>query len=98
MKRLLWLGIGIGVGVLVVRQITKVAHSYTPQGLAASAQESAGGLVESVRSFMDDVRVAMAEREEEIHAAFSEGVLYEDQFAEERGYPLDGIDTQEGRR
>ncbi|MFI5838909.1 hypothetical protein ACIA8K_04225 [Catenuloplanes sp. NPDC051500] len=98
MKRLLWLGIGLGVGVLVVRQVTKMAHAYTPQGLAASAQESAGGLLESVRSFVDDVREAMAEREQEIHAAFAEGVLYDDQFAEERGYPLDGIDTQEGRR
>lgn len=98
MKRLLWLGIGLGVGVLVVRQVTKMAHAYTPQGLAESAQETAGGLMESVRGFVDDVRIAMAEREQEIHAAFAEGVLYDDQFAEERGYPLDGIDTQEGRR
>lgn len=98
MKRLLWLGLGIGVGVLVVRQITKMAHAYTPQGIAETAQETAGGLVESVRSFVDDVRIAMAEREQEIHAAFADGVLYEDQFAEERGYSLDGIDTEEGPR
>ncbi len=72
-KRLFWLGAGIAVGALVVRRLTKTAQSYTPGGIAASAKESAVGLAESVRSFVEDVRDAMAEREAEIHAALSEG-------------------------
>ncbi len=66
-----------------------------PSGLATSLSESAGGLVESVRSFVEDVRVAMAEREREIHAAFADGVLYEDEFADLRD---DDTDSQEGVR
>jgi hypothetical protein len=73
MKRLLWLGIGLAVGALAVRAVTKKARSFTPQGLAASARESAGGLVTQVRNFVDDVREGMHEREDEIHAAFADG-------------------------
>ena len=91
MKRLLWLGIGLAVGGLVVRRVTRKVQAYTPSGLATSLSESAGGLVESVRSFVEDVRVAMAEREQEIHAAFADGVLYEDEFADLR-------DDEEGAR
>ncbi|HEU4752554.1 MAG: hypothetical protein IRZ05_15745 [Micromonosporaceae bacterium] len=69
MKRLLWLGIGLAIGGLVVRGVTKRARAYSPSGLAAAARETAGGLVESVRSFVDDVRDGMAEREQQIHEA-----------------------------
>ena len=83
MKRMLWLGIGIAVGALVVRAVTKRAQSYTPQGLAASARDSAAGLIGSVRDFIDDVRDGMSERESEIHAAFAEGeMLDEDLYPE----------------
>jgi hypothetical protein len=89
-KRLLWLGIGLAVGVVVVRKINRTAQQFTPTGIASSLSESAGGLVESLRSFVDDVRAGMAEREQEIHAAFAEGVLYSDQFAEphDEGQPV----------
>jgi hypothetical protein len=62
MKRLFWLGIGVAVGALVVRKITKTAEAYTPKGLASAVS----GLGESVREFAADVRVAMAEREDEM--------------------------------
>ena len=84
MKRLLWLGIGLAVGVLVVRKINRAAQQFTPGGIASSVTESAGGLAESLRSFVEDVRAGMAEREDEIHAAFAEGRLYEDEFADLR--------------
>ena len=48
MKRLFWLGVGLAVGAIVVRQVTKAAHSHTPAGLASSARNSAAGLWESV--------------------------------------------------
>jgi hypothetical protein len=78
MKRLLWLGAGLAVGALVFRALSKKAQAFTPGGLAASARNSAGGLADSVRSFVDDVREAMAEREAEIHAAFADGVVLDE--------------------
>ncbi|XVU23227.1 hypothetical protein ACQPZJ_39125 [Actinoplanes sp. CA-054009] len=79
MKRLLWLGVGLAVGAIVVRKLTQKANEYTPSGIATSLSQSAGGLVESMRSFVDDVREGMAEREQQIHQAFAEGELYEDE-------------------
>ncbi|MFF5294766.1 hypothetical protein [Paractinoplanes globisporus] len=92
MKRLLWLGVGLAVGALVVRKMTKKANEFTPSGIATSLSQSAGGLVESVRSFVDDVREGMTEREEQIHQAFAEGELFEDGHAESNQ------DGQEGNR
>jgi hypothetical protein len=77
-KRLLWLGVGLAVGVLVYRAVSKKAAAFTPGGIASSARDSAGGLVDSVRSFVEDVRDAMAEREDQIHAAFAEGVALDE--------------------
>jgi hypothetical protein len=82
-KRLLWLGVGLAVGALVVRAVTKKAQTLSPSGLAASARGSLAGLVDSVRDFVDDVREGMAEREEQIQAAFGEGVAL-DELGEER--------------
>jgi len=84
MKRLLWLGVGLAVGAIAVRKITRKANEFTPSGIAASVSQSAGGLVESLRNFVEDVRDGMGEREQEIHAAFAAGELYDDKFAELR--------------
>lgn len=78
MKRVLWLGVGLAVGALVYRAVTRRARAYTPGGLVSSARDSAGGLVQGVRSFIDDVRDGMHEREDEIHTAFLEGVSLEE--------------------
>ena len=78
MKRLLWLGIGLAVGALVVRAVTKRAQAYTPGALASSARDSAVNLLDSVRTFVDDVKEGMAEREAQIHEAFAEGVALDD--------------------
>jgi hypothetical protein len=82
-KRLLWLGIGLAVGVLVVRAVSKRMNALTPESIAGSVRESAGGFADSVRSFVEDVRIGMAEREAEIQAAFTEGTLLE--YDEEEG-------------
>ena len=99
MKRLLWLGVGLVVGAVFVRKLTRKANEFTPTGIAASLSESAGGLVESLRTFVDDVREGMAERENQIHQAFAAGELYEDEFGD---VPDDGTQNgrhaQEGRR
>ena len=101
MKRLLWLGVGLAVGALVVRKLNQKANEFTPTGIATSLSESAGGLVESVRSFVEDVRAGMAEREQEIHQAFAAGELYSDEFADLRDDDEDGTrgqHAQEGHR
>ncbi|WP_410814222.1 hypothetical protein [Micromonospora sp. 067-2] len=90
MRRLFWLGIGVAVGVVVVRRVTRTAQAYTPAGIASTLSESAGGLVESLRSFVEDVRVGMAEREQEIHQAFAQGEAFDDQFADLREDPRIG--------
>jgi hypothetical protein len=96
MKRLLWLGVGLAVGAIVVRKLTRKAEEFTPSGIATSLSQSAGGLVESMRSFVEDVRDGMAEREQQIHEAFAAGELYEDKFAELRDDTQPG--SQEGYR
>ena len=77
MKRLLWLGVGLAVGAIVVRKFTQKANEFTPSGIATSLSQSAGGLVESMRSFVEDVREGMTERQEQIHQAFADGELYQ---------------------
>jgi hypothetical protein len=79
-RRLFWLGVGLAVGGLVVRAVSKKAQAYSPGGLASAARESAGGLVDSVRSFVEDVRDGMSEREQEIHDAMLAGeAIYEEE-------------------
>jgi hypothetical protein len=91
MKRLLWLGVGLAVGALAVRKLTRKANEFTPSGIATSLSASAGGLVESMRSFVADVRDGMAERQDEIHQAFAEGELFDEGLTEDR-------DGREGNR
>lgn len=78
-KRLFWLGLGVTAGVIVYRKLSRKAESYTPHGIAANAQQSAVGLLDSVREFMADVREAAAEREAQIHAALAENAEFGDQ-------------------
>jgi hypothetical protein len=83
-KRLFWLGVGVAVGALIVRQVGKTVQQYAPEALARSAGKSAASLWASVGDFsgratqwvgdfVADVREGMAEREEQIHAAFARG-------------------------
>jgi hypothetical protein len=94
MKRVLWLGIGLAVGALAVRAVSKRARSLRPGGLAAAARDSAGGLVGSVRSFVEDVREGMAEREDQIHAAFADGVALDD---DDLALDVDDYEFEEGK-
>jgi len=90
MKRLLWLGVGLAVGAIVVRKVTRKANEFTPTGIATSLSQSAGGLVESLRSFVDDVRDGMTERQEQIQQAFAEGELFEDGLTESDQFGQEG--------
>jgi hypothetical protein len=83
MRRLFWLGLGVAVGVVVARQVTRTVRAYSPAGMAGQARNSAAGLVATVRDFVADVRDGMAEREDQIHAAFEQGVSLEELDREE---------------
>lgn len=80
-KRLLWLGAGLAIGALVVRAVSKRMQRLTPGGIAESVSSSIGGIGETVREFVEDVRDGMAEREDEIHRAFADGVALDDATA-----------------
>ncbi len=71
MRRLFYLAIGVGSGVAAVRKVTKTAQKFTPSGVAGSARESVSGLTDSLRAFVDEVRVNMAEREIQLHEALT---------------------------
>ncbi len=85
MRRLFWLGIGLAVGGLVFRAATKKAQAFTPQGIAGSVQQSAVGLLDSVRTFVEDVREAMVEREQEIRSAFDDNLTLDEDLHPEKG-------------
>jgi hypothetical protein len=85
MRRLLWLGVGLAVGALVFRALSRKAQSFTPEGIAGSLQQSAVGLVDSVRTFVDDVREGMAEREAEIREAIEAGLILDEDLLPEEG-------------
>lgn len=82
MRRALWLGVGLSIGALVVRAASKRAKALTPGGLAASARDSAKGIGDTVRTFIEDVREGMAEREAEIHAALAEQAMIDADWAD----------------
>ena len=65
-RRLVYITFGAVVGVLVVRRVSQAAVRYTPAGVQQRVSGSFGGLGASVSAFLADVRVAMAEREQEL--------------------------------
>lgn len=88
MKRLFWLGLGAAATVVVIRAVRKKAKALSPSGLAGTAQVSASRLLDSVRTFVEDVRENMAAREIEIHEAMAQGVTLSDviEADEEEGH------------
>jgi hypothetical protein len=75
MRRLFWLGMGIAAGALAVRAVSRRVQAFTPSGMAGTVRDSASGLLDEVRTFVEDVRIGMAEREAEIREAMAGGVL-----------------------
>ena len=65
-RRLVYIAFGAAVGILVVQRATKAAQRFTPAGVQASIAGSMAGLTEAIRDFTAELRVAMAEREEEL--------------------------------
>ncbi len=65
MRRVFWMALGATVGIVVVRRVSRAAQAYTPEGIGRSLTEA----VDALRDLAEDVRVAMAEREQELRVA-----------------------------
>ena len=65
-RRLVYIAFGAAVGVLVVHRATRAAKRFTPAGVQSSLADSFSGLTDAVREFTAEMKVAMAEREEEL--------------------------------
>lgn len=73
LKRMIWVGIGIAVGVVVVRKLTKAAHSVTPGGVAERVGDAGAEMGHSLKAFWADVSEARHAKEAELRDAFERG-------------------------
>ena len=65
-RRLVYIAFGAAAGVLAVHRATRAAKRFTPAGVQSSLADSLSGLTEAFREFTAELRIAMAEREEEL--------------------------------
>ncbi len=65
-RRLLWFFIGAGVAIFVYLKIRDYLRKARPEVIGHRVAESASGVSESARGFIDRVRAGMAERETEL--------------------------------
>ena len=65
-RRLFYIALGATVGVLVVRKATATAQRFTPAGMQQGATGALNNLSQAIRDFGAEVRLGMAEREEEL--------------------------------
>ena len=68
MRRLFWLALGVTMGVLVMRKLSQAAQRLSPGGVAESIGSGLAELSHALRSFSEEVRDAMSEREAELRA------------------------------
>ena len=73
LKRMIWVGIGIAVGVVVVRKLTKAAHSVTPGGVAERVGDAGAEMRGSIKAFWADVSEARQAKEAELFDAIERG-------------------------
>jgi hypothetical protein len=68
-RRLFWVSMGATAGVLIFRAVTKTAKEFTPAGIADRVSDSGGSLIDSIKEFIEDVRDAAKDREDELNIA-----------------------------
>jgi hypothetical protein len=66
LRRLLWFAIGAGVAIFVWMKIRTYLTKARPEAIGHRVAESASGISESARGFVERVRAGMAERETEL--------------------------------
>ena len=67
-RRLVYIAFGAAAGILVVHRATQAAKRFTPAGVQSSLSGSIAGLGDALREFTAELKVAMAEREDELRA------------------------------
>ena len=65
-RRIFWFVIGAGVAIFLSIKIRQYPKKARPEAIGQRVAESASGLSDSARGFVDRVRAGMAEREEEL--------------------------------
>ena len=65
-RRLIYIAFGAAAGVLAVHRATQAAKKFTPAGVQSSISGSLSGLTDAIRDFTAELKIAMAEREEEL--------------------------------
>ena len=66
LRRLLWFLVGAGVAIFVYLKIRNYLKKARPEAIGHRVAESASGVSDSARGFIDRVRAGMAERETEL--------------------------------
>jgi hypothetical protein len=64
--RLVWFLIGAGVAIFVYMKIRQYLKKARPEAIGQRVADSASGVSESARNFIDRLRAGMAERETEL--------------------------------
>ena len=65
-RRLFWFLIGAGVAIFVYVKIRQYVKKARPEAIGQRVANSASGVSESARNFVDRLRAGMAERETEL--------------------------------
>jgi hypothetical protein len=65
-RRLFWFIVGAGVAVFVLTKVRGYVKKTSPEAIGHRVAESASGVSESARGFVDRLRAGMAERETEL--------------------------------
>ena len=66
LRRLLWFLIGAGVAIFVYLKLRDYLRKARPEVIGQRVAESASGVSDSAREFIDRLRAGMAERETEL--------------------------------
>jgi Family of unknown function (DUF6167) len=65
-RRILWFVLGAGVAIFISIKIRAYLKKARPEAIGQRVAESATGISDSARGFVDRVRAGMAERETEL--------------------------------
>jgi Family of unknown function (DUF6167) len=65
-RRLLWFAIGAGIAIFLYAKIRQSMKKASPEALGQRVADTANGISESAREFIDRFRTGMAERETEL--------------------------------
>jgi hypothetical protein len=65
-RRVFWFLIGAGVAIFIYMKIRQYLKKANPEAIGQRVAQSASGVSESARGFVDRLRAGMAERETEL--------------------------------